>query len=130
MKKPTIQSRKRKLWPIFSRWIRVRDARPDGRVVCVTCGAVKHWSEGDAGHFLSGRGNAILFEENGVHFQCKMCNGRLKNRAIDDVDKAYREYMIKRYGLREVRRLEKLRKTTRQFTCKELQSMINFYSHP
>ena len=72
--------------------------------VCFTCGDIKPFSDLQCGHFISGRGNSLFFEENNSFSQCILCNtykgGNLK---------IYREKMIKKFGIKEVERLESLR---------------------
>lgn len=119
----TVQSWKKKCWKACSEYVRRRDADEDGMIRCCTCGVRKHWKEVDAGHFLDGRGNAILFDIRGIHPQCKPCNGRLKNRRVDNVDLAYLDFMRYRYDEKVISDLQKLRKTTRQFTVPELKKM-------
>ena len=60
---------------------------------CITCGKLTHYSDLQAGHFLSGRGNAILFDEESVFAQCQQCN-IFKHGNPD----AYWPAMLKRYG--------------------------------
>lgn len=77
-KKSSYKRQKDKTWDAFSRYIRVRDCLYStgtpymGR--CVTCGAMKQFEDLQAGHFIDGRGNSILFDERGVHAQCYSCN--------------------------------------------------------
>ena len=59
----------------FSRFIRMRDSDENGMVACFTCGVVKHWKKGDAGHFQSRGKLSTRWEETNVQFQCKRCNG-------------------------------------------------------
>jgi len=65
---------KAKAWKVFSRFIRMRDSDEMGRVKCVTCKRVAHWSTMDAGHFLTRAKECTLFDERNVHAQCKGCN--------------------------------------------------------
>lgn len=73
-KLPTVKALKDKAWKLCSEFIRRKDASPQGLVKCYTCNAVKHWKEMQAGHFVAGRGNAILFDERGLRPQCLPCN--------------------------------------------------------
>jgi len=41
---------------------------------CVTCGKLYPYKKLQAGHFTSGRADAVLFEESGIHAQCYRCN--------------------------------------------------------
>lgn len=78
---------KEKAWQAFSLYIRTRDKR------CVTCptGMAQQ-----AGHFIDGRHNAVLFSERGVHGQCYHCNVGLKGNKLE-----YFLFMERTYG-REV----------------------------
>ena len=66
------------LWPIFSRYIRIRDCiTTTGKSnfgACCTCGKVYPIKRLQAGHFIPGRTNAILFDADQVHAQCYRCN--------------------------------------------------------
>lgn len=81
--KPRKKSSPRKLakdkaWNAFSLYIRTRDClRFTGdpeRGICVTCKTPKLRKELQAGHFVGGRGNAVLFREDLVYAQCSYCN--------------------------------------------------------
>jgi len=43
--------------------------------MCVTCGRYYPFKELQAGHFIQGRTNAVLFDERLVYSQCFGCNG-------------------------------------------------------
>jgi hypothetical protein len=78
-KKTDRQKAKTKAWDAFSLYIRTRDclrfrsSLTDG--VCVTCNRDYPLKQLQAGHFISGRGNAVLFDERIVYSQCIGCNG-------------------------------------------------------
>ena len=93
MKKLTLSKAKKKAWDAFSIYIRTRFADSNGYASCVTCGARKHYKELQAGHFIGGRHNSILFDESNCHVQCAGCNvfGR-------GMFSRYYEYMLKMYG--------------------------------
>lgn len=59
---------KRKAWDYFSKWVHKRDAGQP----CITCG--RRSSQMDAGHFISRRFEATLFDERNVNLQCIKCN--------------------------------------------------------
>ena len=63
-----------KLDRIFSEYIRKRDSDSDGYITCATCGKVVHWTEEDAGHFISRAKKATKYDERNVHAQCRGCN--------------------------------------------------------
>ncbi len=60
---------------------------------CVTCGKAFPFKELQAGHFIPGRYNGILFEEDGVHAQCRGCNILGRGRLSE-----YQRYMLESYG--------------------------------
>lgn len=128
-KHESISSLKKKAWKVFSPYIRKRDADKNGYVACCTCGRVKHWKEGDAGHFIDGRRNSILYDERNVHFQCKPCNGSFINQKFDrhEIKKRYEDFMVKRYGQKVVDELKKLNNEVKQFSRSDLEKIINKY---
>jgi len=64
---------KAELWKLFSLYIRKSNEK-NGLVECYTCGKRLLVKEAQAGHGISGRSNAILFEEDIVRPQCSGCN--------------------------------------------------------
>lgn len=78
-KKTPRQLAKDKALAAFSKYIRTRDCLrftgdpEEGR--CVTCNRYYPYKKLQAGHFISGRGNAVLFDERLVYSQCVGCNG-------------------------------------------------------
>ncbi len=69
--KARISVLKRKLWEVFSKYIRQRD-----NYICFTCGRKGEGSGIHAGHFIpkSVGGIALYFHEENVHAQCYNCN--------------------------------------------------------
>lgn len=65
-------------WKAFSIYIRTRDClRFTGNPTegkCVTCNRPYPFKSLRAGHFIAGRGNAVLFDERIVYSQCDSCN--------------------------------------------------------
>ena len=60
--------------PPFHRYIRLRDTNRDGYGSCISCNKDIHFSEGDAGHFISRQHKNTRWNEENVHLQCKYCN--------------------------------------------------------
>lgn len=85
---------KKLAWKHFSLYIRLRDSNSEGFARCCTCGAMKHYKQMDAGHFVSGRHDSILFDERGVHAQCPKCN-----RFLQGDWPRYYEFMRNRFGM-------------------------------
>lgn len=89
-KSSPLKRAKRKLWEIFSQYIRQRD-----KGVCFTCGLKKHWKEMQAGHFFTAAncGAELYFHEKNVHCQCYRCNINLGGNWA-----TYQEKFVKLYG--------------------------------
>ena len=117
-KKTSKRILKKKAWEWFSRYIRLKDSDDYGFANCVTCSQRYHWKELQAGHFVPGRCNSILFEESGVHPQCRRCNYNEGNGP------EYFIFMEKKYGREEIDRLRALRHQQRKFSEPELLDMI------
>ena len=96
-KQPSKSTVKGKAWRAFSRYIRVRDAlKTTGtttHVKCITCGKLLSIGFCDAGHFVSRRYNATLFDERNVNTQCRYCNRFLNGSLLE-----YRRQLVKMYG--------------------------------
>ncbi len=84
---------KDKVWKQFSIFIRTRGADSQGFNVCVTCGIRKFWRELQAGHFIAGRSNAILFSERSVFPQCYSCNVGKHGHTV-----LYYKWMLAQFG--------------------------------
>ena len=95
--KGKISTIKRRVWVLFSAYIRTRDClRTTGCSswgLCITCGKRYHFKLLQAGHFIAGRHNSNLFSEKGVHAQCYNCNINLRGNSLE-----YRRQVVKLYG--------------------------------
>lgn len=121
-KKPAKKKRsiiKKAAWTEFSMYIRVRDAiRTTGGIHsfnCISCGRRVPVKGNDAGHFVSGRHDAVLFHEEVVHGQCAHCN-RFKEGEYIPYERAMREL----YGTEKVEELKLLKWAIRKYTTQEL----------
>lgn len=110
-KKTPRQKSKERAWAVFSHFIRARDSlKTTGKLdgcLCVTCdkwyprlgvGCIQ------AGHFIAGRNNAVLFSEEGVHGQCYGCNNGSRQRG-KKTSVLYWLWMEKTYGRPTIDRL-------------------------
>ncbi len=120
---------KKKAWDAFSKYIRLRDAlkttSTEETVICYTCkkpypafgvGCVQ------AGHFVPGRGNSILFDERGVHAQCYNCNVNLKGNWPE-----YMKWMLVDYGRKVVDELLYLKNQVKIYTPADLEELRDKY---
>ena len=111
MKVKGIRYYKKKAWDAFSKYIRTRDAikttgDPDS-CVCITCPKTKPtlgFGCIQAGHFVPGRRNSILFDEECTHGQCYGCNCGQGGMWVE-----YEAAMVKMFGVDKVEEM-KLRK--------------------
>ena len=113
---------KAKAWTEFSLWVRLSAANSRGYAACVTCGAIKHYKRLQAGHFVPGRGNAILFDERGVHPQCFGCNIFKHGNP-----RMYNRWMKKHYGQAVIDELDDLSLTSRKYTIPDLVKLSTYY---
>jgi hypothetical protein len=83
---------------------------------------IKPWKELQAGHFVGGRRNSILYEETNVHAQCYACNVCRYGEVLK-----YRDFIIEKYGEPEVVRLRSLNEKSLVFTVQDYEEMIKKY---
>lgn len=74
----TKKTAKKRAWDMFSIWVRLRECWVSLRRLdmgrCFTCGRIYRLEELQAGHFIAGRSNSVLFCEKGVRGQDYRCN--------------------------------------------------------
>ncbi len=109
-KDKSLQSKaKSEAWDEFSRFIRIRDClKTTGFAflgICITCERRFHIRYLQAGHFLPGRSNAILFDEIGTNAQCRYCNEYKHGER-----KKYEAVMVERHGQEYVDKMKISRK--------------------
>lgn len=65
----------RELDRVFSQYIRMRDSKEFGYKYfrCISCGKVKSYDQGDAGHYYSRRNMSVRFNELNVNMECAYC---------------------------------------------------------
>jgi len=121
--KKSVSSLKKKAWTLFSIYIRLRDClKTTGTTEygkCITCSQTKSFSELQAGHFIAGRSNAVLFDEKGVFAQCYRCNVGLHGNVLE-----YRRKIIEMYGPGSDELMEQESKKLKKFTVDELEDLI------
>lgn len=128
MKNETPRAKAKRLaWDAFSIYIRTRDClRFTGdptEGICVTCKRPYPFKQLQAGHFISGRGNAILFDERLVYTQCLGCNGNPPYGKGGNYVEYFR-FMIDEVGLEKIdefRALKNTDKVYKQFHFEELE---------
>lgn len=110
------------LWPIFSRYIRLRDTDKDGYGKCFTCRRIIFWKDGDCGHGIPRQHKATKYNERNNHLQCKHCNGFQGGKR-----EVYKERMNKRYGENTWELMEMASKKVCKFSKFEYDLLIEHY---
>lgn len=108
---------KAKAWTNFSKWIRERD-----KYICITCGKKGKGRFMHAGHYISRKHNATLFNERNVHAQCMNCNmWGYGNMGV------YTLKIQEKYGDGIIKELTEESKKVHQWTIKELEEIAKKY---
>ena len=126
-KKRTLSACKKQAWVAFSRWIRLRDCiattGDSGFGVCITCGKRVSYTSSQAGHFIAGRTNAILFDEDIVHLQCYGCN------VCNHGEQLEYYYAMKKLGYSEdeINTMRQRRNTACKYTADDYAAISEYY---
>ena len=115
---------KKKVWKVFSSYIRQKYADEYGYDTCYTCGVRKPWKEMQCGHGFGGRNNSILFDEELVRPQCRQCN-IFKGGNYD----IFHTKLIEENGIEWFKRKVKQKHEIKKFTHQELEDKYNYYKH-
>ena len=121
-----ITGQKKKLWVVFSRYIRMRDCvEATGTIThgkCCTCGRSYPIGKLQAGHFIPGRADSILFAVTCVHTQCYRCNVIRSGEWVK-----YFRYMEGTYGLEHIFQLMKQSEAPCEITPEWIASSMTYY---
>ena len=112
----------KKLWKVFSEYIRRRDSDENGFGSCFTCGRIIHWKKGDCGHGIGRQHKGTKYNEKNNHLQCKHCNGFEGGKR-----EKYKEEMNKRYGENTWELMESAAKKPYKGSQFELDILENYY---
>lgn len=107
---------KRKLWEVFAKFIKQRDA-----YTCFTCGRKVTGYGMNAGHFIpkSVGGLSLYYHEDNVHAQCSYCNLTLNGN----------QYIYgQKLGSQKVSELYKLKQISTKWTDMDFEKKINHYT--
>lgn len=112
----------RKLDKVFSLYIRLRDAMPNGYVRCISCGQIKKFEDMDCGHFHSRTHMATRFDEDNCHAECAYCNRFKADHLI-----GYQRNLIRKIGQARFDLLNVKAHSVKHYLDFELQEKIDFY---
>ena len=111
-----------KLDTVFSRFIRLRDARKDGTFQCISCGRILPLDQADCGHYINRQHMSTRFSEKNCNAQCRSCN-----RFDEGNMQGYRRGLILKYGEPAVLLLESMKNQTNKISDFEYSTMIKYY---
>lgn len=114
-------------WTVFSKFIRVRDAILSTGDIdyfkCISCRKTVPVKGNDAGHFVSGRSDAVLFDIYVVNGQCAHCN-RFKEGEYILQERSLRKI----YGFARVEKFKLKKWEHMKYTLDELQEIRDDYA--
>jgi hypothetical protein len=131
-KKSDRSKAKQDAWNAFSIYIRTRDCLrftgDPAQGKCITCNKPFEFKQLQAGHFINGRGNAVLFDERLVYSQCGYCNckppfglnGNLINYTLFMLSEGYSQDEIA-----EFQRMKGTTKVYKEYHFRELEALYN-----
>lgn len=129
-KRTARQIAKDNAWKSFSIYIRTRDCirftgKPD-QGKCITCNRPYPFKKLQAGHFIQGRGNAVLFDERLVYSQCLGCNGNPPmGKGGNYVE--YFVFMEKEFGRGAIDELRQLKYETKIYKIPDFINIKDLY---
>ena len=120
----------RELDEVFSKYICLRDAKPNGTFQCISCGKILPLKLATAGHFFSKIHMCTRFNEYNVNAECCECNNRI--RVVKRIETAerlinYYENLTKKIGKSRMERLEIEARIRRPWSEPELRYLIAYY---
>ena len=123
-KKPIENKKKHtdELDKVFQFYIRLRDARPDGRCKCISCGKIVPFDKIQAGHYRSRKNMSTRWSELNVNGECFTCNCMEGDHLIN-----YRKNLIKKIGESKVNWLDAYCNEAYKWSDFELVIMIKDY---
>lgn len=117
-KLPSTRILKKRLWQVFSLFIRTRD-----QGICISCGKQGEIKEMHCGHYIpKTAGLSIYFDEKNNNCQCPYCNVWMHGNLS-----AYAVAMRKKYGPDILEELDALKRQTRKISQMEYMELIEKY---
>lgn len=112
----------KKLDIIFSQYIRLRDANPNGFCKCITCNSMWQWRIIHNGHYIPRQHIATRYDERNCHAQCPNCNIGLRGNL-----EKYKRAIIGRYGVNVLEELESGKRSIEKWTTADYKEKIAYY---
>jgi hypothetical protein len=118
-----LKKEKEKAWKWTSMFVRRRECiettGTEESGVCFTCGRRVDFQNMDAGHFLPGRTNSVLFDTKWIRGQCKECN-----QAKGGNLKLFRSRLVDLYGEDVVSEVENRRNDIQKMTIDDYNEIV------
>ena len=117
-----IKSYKKTVWKSCADYVKLREANIHGFLKCITCNKTMHYKDEscNAGHFVPGRGNEVLYDDTHIFPQCAGCN-------CDGGGEQYKfgEFLKKKYGYDNatLEEILQMRHKSRKYTLEELKEI-------
>lgn len=87
---------------VYSRYIRLRDAYPNGMIRCISCGRVLPFDQFDCGHYFSRYHLSTRWDEHNCNAECIRCNRFDPNHLV-----GYKRNLIAKIGQKAYDELER-----------------------
>ncbi len=129
LKTDRIRTLKKKLWDIFSKYVRRSWADRHGMVETVD-GKIAHWKQVDCGHLLSnGERNAQLGGNELWYYLKNFAPQSSKGNRFnaDDSAKEYMFWAVTTYGQAEISKMFRMKHTPKVWTEQELIELYEYY---
>jgi hypothetical protein len=112
----------KKLWSIFSIFIRLRDADKNGICKCFTCNKRRPWKEMHCGHGLGRQFWGTKYSEINNHAQCVQCNSFEEGKK-----EIYKQKVLEKYGPKAWDKLELAKAAGRTLSQFEVDQLTIHY---
>lgn len=126
MSKSTVKTYKKTVWKSCATYIKYRESSSNGTVKCVTCPKILSIYDQDcqAGHFIPGRGNSVLFDDAHIFPQCAECNCWGGGRQF-----LFGVFLKNKYGYNDqvLKEMQSLRHKIIKYSMEELKELKNSY---
>lgn len=123
-RKKSLAGLKRKLWEVFSKFVRQRGMDENGMTSCISCGKTGEWHSFDAGHFIPrSAGLSTYFHETNVWTQCQNCNLFRQGNTYH-----YALALQKKFGEGIIEELEVIAKQSKKYYPSDYEEMIERYT--
>jgi hypothetical protein len=121
--KPSVRVLKKRADTLYSEIVRRRARNSVGMCKCCSCLKWFHWTNMDAGHYVSRNHNSLRYDDRNVHPQCRKCN-----RFQEGNKAGYTLYLQSKYGPQVIADLNNEQNVITRFQVSELQEMIKNYN--